>query len=102
MPAGCECGNALAADGSPAVVQVVQGGGSELAARGVTATAHIAEGAIITCFGKLAWVPAGPSAHGEELQSIMHTLEEVEGERCQGDCDGLRRHHVRPGIYFRR
>jgi len=44
---GCKCGNALAASGSPEVVQVVQGGGGELAAKGVMAIAHIAQGAII-------------------------------------------------------
>jgi hypothetical protein len=83
-PKGCTCGNALAASGSPEVLQVVQGGGGELAAKGVMAIAHIAQGAIITCFGNSAFVRAGPA--GDELQSLMNELEEGESERCQYTC----------------
>ena len=50
-PKGCKCGNSLAASGRPEIVQVVQGGGGELAAKGVMAIAHIAQGEIITCLG---------------------------------------------------
>jgi hypothetical protein len=72
-PRGCECGNALAASGSPEVVQVVQGGGGELAAKGVMAIQNIEQGAIITCFGNSASVRAGPA--GDELQFLINELE---------------------------
>ena len=83
-PRGCECGNALAASGSPEVVQVVQGGGGELAAKGSMAIENITQGAIITCFGNSASVRAGPA--GDELQSLMNELEEGESEWCQYTC----------------
>jgi hypothetical protein len=83
-PRGCECGNALAASGSPEVVQVVQGGGGELAAKGVMAIKNIEQGAIITCFGNSAFVRAGPA--GDELQSLMNELEEGQSEWCQYTC----------------
>jgi hypothetical protein len=80
-PQGCKCGNALAASGSPEVVQVVQGGGSELAAKGLMAIMNIEQGAIITCFGNSASVRAGPAR--DELQSLMNELEGGESEWCQ-------------------
>ena len=61
-PRGCECGNALAASGSPEVARVVQGGGGELAAKGVMAIENIEQVAIITCFGNSSSVRAGPSS----------------------------------------
>jgi hypothetical protein len=69
-PRGCKCGNELAASGSPEVVQVVRGGGVELAAKGVMAIENIAQGEIITCFGNSASVRVGPA--GDELQSLMN------------------------------
>jgi hypothetical protein len=83
-PRGCKYGNALAASGSPEVVQVVRGGGVELAAKGVMAVENIAQGAIITCFCYSASVRAGPA--GDKLQSFMNTLEEGESEWCQYTC----------------
>jgi hypothetical protein len=94
-PRGCKCGNALAASGSPAVVQEVTGGGGELKAKGVMAVAHIAQGTIVTCFGSSACVQAGPAS--EELQSIMNGLEEGEGERCQYTCAHNLQGHTRFG-----
>jgi hypothetical protein len=83
-PRGCKCGNALAARGSPPLVQVVTGGGGALRAKGVMAVEHIAQGTIITCFGSSACVQMGPAS--EELQSLMNALEEGEGDRCQYTC----------------
>jgi hypothetical protein len=83
-PRGCKCGNALAASDSPALVQVVTGGGGALRAKGVMTVEHITQGTIVTCFGSSACVQAGPAS--EELQSLMNELEVGEGDRCQYTC----------------
>jgi len=83
-PRGCKCGNALAAGDSPALVQVVTGGGGALRVKGVMVVEHITQGTIVTCFGSSACVQTGPAS--EELQSLMNELEEGEGDLCQYTC----------------